>query len=106
MLSNFTTNLDGYENPEGTLEVSGSIRGTDDLGGNEFGLRVQVQDGELVQGDRTAVFDGQTANKGRFYGTDAQFVAIGVTATFDWVLGPDAETTSGTIGFAYIQAVD
>lgn len=105
-LSNFTTNLEGFENPEGTLEVAGSIRGTDDLGGDEFGLSLQVKDDELVQGERTAIFDGQTANKGRFYGNDAQFIAIGVTATFDWVLGPDAESTSGTIGFVYIQAVE
>lgn len=105
-LRNFTTNLEGFENPEGTMSVNGSIRGTAELGGDEFGLSLIVQDDELSQEERAAIFDGKTANKGRFYGKSAQFVSIGVTATFDWALGSDAETTSGTIGFAYIQAVD
>ena len=31
-LINFTTNLEGFENPEGSLNVSGSIRRPDELG--------------------------------------------------------------------------
>lgn len=98
-LMNFRTNLEGYENPEGELNVSGSIRGTEDMGGDEYGLRFRVQDGELTQGQRTAVFDGRTANKGRFRGDTGQFVNIRITSTFSWTTGPDAGTVSGTIGF-------
>ena len=98
-LSNFRTNLEGYESPEGELNVSGSIRGNDDLGGDEFGLRFRIQDDELVQNERVAVFDGRTESKGRFTGTTGERVGIRTTATFTWTSGPDGGTVSGAIGF-------
>ncbi len=103
-LLNFTTNLAGFENPGGELNISGSIRGPDDLGGDEYGLRFMVQDGDLTQGERTATFDARTANKGRFYGNSAQFIALKVSSTFRWTEGPDTGTTSGTSGFMYAES--
>lgn len=98
---NFSTDLAGFENPEGTLKIAGSVRDTQDLGGDEFGLRFQITDGKLTQGERTASFDGATSDKGRFYGLAAEYIAIGVTSTFKWTAGPDAGTTSGTRGSMY-----
>ncbi|TRX54861.1 hypothetical protein FNH22_19090 [Fulvivirga sp. M361] len=100
-LVNFTTNLEGFENPEGTLNVSGSIRGPDDLGGDEFGLRFRVQEGELTQDGRTANFDAFTNSKGRFLGDTGQSVNIRISSVFNWTEGPDEGTTSGTVGFMH-----
>ena len=98
-LTNFRTDLEGFETPEGELNVSGVIRDTQEMGGDEYGLRFRVQDGELTQGERTAIFDGRTESKGRFSGNTGQFANIRITSTFSWTAGPDTGTVSGTIGF-------
>lgn len=105
-ISNVTTNLEGYEHPEGTFDINGSVREPAELGGDEFGLTFIIKDGPLTKDERTATFDGVTSDKGRFYGKKAQYIAIGVTATFVWTAGPDAGTTSGTKGFVYVMAED
>lgn len=102
-LTNFSTNLEGFENPEGMLNVSGVVRNPDDLGGDEYGLRFRVQDGNLAQGERTAIFDAVTSDKGRFYGDSAQFIALGVASTFEWTAGPETGMTSGTSGRMYVE---
>ncbi|MCG8319384.1 MAG: transferrin-binding protein-like solute binding protein [Cytophagales bacterium] len=100
-LINFTTNLEGFDNPEGSLNVSGSIRGPAELGDDAFGLRFRVQDGDLKQEGRTANFDAFTENKGRFLGESGQSVNIRITSIFRWTEGPDTGTTSETIGFMH-----
>jgi len=100
-LTNFTTNLKGFENPEGVLSVSGSIRTPVDLGGDEFGLRFRVNAGDLTQEGRTASFDSFTANKGRFLGETGGSVNISITSLFTWTEGQDAGTASETKGFMH-----
>ena len=100
-LTNFITNLEGFENPVGTLNVSGSIRGRDDMGGDEFGLRFRVQDGDLTQDGITASFDAFTESKGRFLGDSGQSVNIRISSVFRWTEGPGTGTTSATIGFMH-----
>tara|TARA_B100001245_G_C22873149_1_gene419884 strand:- start:133 stop:789 length:657 start_codon:yes stop_codon:yes gene_type:complete len=103
-ISNFTTDLLGYDHPEGTAEISGSIRGTAELGGDEFGLSLRIEQTPLTQGGLTANFDGVTSDKGRFYGKSAQYIAIGVQSTFVWTAGPEKGNTTGTSGFVYVMA--
>ena len=103
-ISNFTTDLQEYDHPQGTAEINGSVRGTAELGGDEFGLSLRIQETPLTEGDLSANFDGITSNKGRFYGKNAQFISIGVQSTFVWTNGPETGNTTGTSGFAYIIA--
>ena len=103
-ISNFTTDLSGYDHPHGTAEISGAVRGTAELGNDEFGLSLRIQETPLTESDLSANFDGVTSDKGRFYGKAAQFIAIGVQSTFVWTAGPETDNTTGTSGFVYIMA--
>lgn len=105
-LSNFTTDLPGFEHPQGTPQISGAVRGTDDLGSDEFGLGLSIQKTSLSEGERAADFDGTTRTKGRFHGLSAEFAWIFIGSTFDWTEGPDTGTTTGTGGFMFVEAVD
>ena len=105
-LSNVLTDLDGFSSPEGELNINGSIRDNEDLGGDEFGLRFSIQEGEITQGERTANFDGRTESKGRFTGETGEFVSIRTTATFSWISGPDSGTITGAIGFMFAERED
>jgi len=100
-LTNFTTNIAGFDKPEGALTVSGLVRNPDEMGGDEFGLRFRVDAGDLTQGDRVASFDAFTVNKGRFLGETGQAVNIHITSLFTWTAGPDEGTVSETIGFMH-----
>ena len=102
-LSNVLTDLEGFNSPEGELNISGSIRDNEDLGGDEFGLRFRIQEGEIIQGERIANFDGRTESKGRFTGETGEIVSIRTSATFSWVSGPDTGTITGAIGFMFAE---
>ena len=94
-MGNFSTDLEGFENPEGVLSINGAIRY---LSSTRFGLSFRIADGDLTQGDLTARFDAVTNTNGSFSGEDAQMVAVASSSTFDWTSGPDEGTTSATIG--------
>lgn len=101
-MGNFSTDLEGFENPEGVLSINGAIR---DLSGDRFGLSFRIVDGDLTQGNLTARFDAVTNTNGSFSGQDAQMVAVASSSTFDWTSGPD-EGTSATIGTMIAIAVE
>ncbi|MCG8699287.1 MAG: transferrin-binding protein-like solute binding protein, partial [Bacteroidales bacterium] len=98
---NFSTNLEGFENPEGELTFGGNFRF--DLGGDEIGFSMPVKEGSLTQGNRVAKFDAKSENKGRFFGKTGGLMWLRVSSTFKWTEGPDAGTTSATVGHVYSE---
>ncbi|SMD31783.1 hypothetical protein SAMN04488029_0120 [Reichenbachiella faecimaris] len=99
-ITNFTTNLENFENPEGEILVGTGVFRFD-TGGDEIGFSMPVRVGNLTQGNKIAVFDASAENKGRFFGNGGQSMWLRVSSTFNWIQGSDAGTTSATVGHMY-----
>jgi hypothetical protein len=94
-------NLEGIRKQE-PLKVSGAFAtGAGFYHASGISRRYDPKDGPLTQEEIAVTFDHKARNNGRFMGKSGQFMAMAVRSIFTWTAGPDAGTTSETLGWIY-----
>jgi len=87
--TDFVTNVEGFENPTGTVDIDGDILSVGDFAGIDLsGI------GLLEQGDSTANWEISTSpDEAGFAGADGRVLGGYQITDIDWLEGPNAETT-------------
>jgi hypothetical protein len=92
-VTNFVTDVSGFQNPTGTALVTGTIG----AGGGGFAELDFTATGTLVGPTATANYSA-TSTSGNFAGDSAQAAYGSHETEFIWIVGPDTATTSYSDG--------